>query len=271
MHVILIDGNNIYRVFHGALKEHGDNESKVRAVKAMEATQVKVFGILNMLGATHACVFFDGEGETWRHQIHPTYKYDKKTMLPKEKPEAMIESLYVCQSNFDNSGIKTYRKEGQEADDGIATIANALKGKNNITVTIVSNDKDFCQLYEKNIRGYKPFDNLFITEKDVKEKYGYSGYKFLEILTLSGDDADNIPGVYGVKEKTAKKLMDEYGSIENMKLCINLMKGKLAENFAKSYDSIDSIYKRLINLRDMKVELNFNLSQMRIPQNFMKK
>jgi 5'-3' exonuclease len=271
MHVLLIDGNNMYRIFHGAMKDAGAEDSQERSLKAMEATQSKIFNVCNLLGSTHACVFFDGEGETWRHQMHPTYKYDKSTMQPKEKPQAMTDSIYLCQSNVENAGIKTYRKEGLEADDGIATIANALKGKDDITVTIVSNDKDFCQLYEDNVRGYQPFKNQFVTEKDVKEKYGYSGGKFLELLTLAGDDSDNIPGVAGVKEKTAKKLLDEYGSIENMKLCSNLMKGKLAENFSKVSDVIDDVYKRLIDLRDMKVDLDFKLSDMRTPEQFRNK
>jgi len=271
MHVLLIDGNNIYRRFHGAMKKAGSEDSQERAIQAMEATQTKVFNICNMLGSTHACVFFDGDGETWRHKVHPTYKFDKVTMKPKEKPQAMVDSIYLCQSNIENAGIKTHRKEGREADDSIASVANSLKGRDNITVTVVSNDKDFCQLYEDNVRGYHPFKAEFITEKDVKEKYGYSGGKFLEVLTLAGDDSDNIPGVPGVKEKTAKKLIDEYGSIEHMKLCSHLMKGKLAENFTKVSDVIDDVYKRLIDLRDMKVDLDFKLSDMRLPEQFRNK
>ena len=271
MHVLLIDVNNIYRRYHGAMKSDGDEESQQRALKAMEATQSKIFTLCNQLGATHACAFFDGDGHTWRHDIHPTYKFDKQTMQPKVKPQAMVDSLFLCQSNLDNAGIKTHRKESQEADDSIATIANKLKGKSGIKVTVVSNDKDFSQLYEKNIRGFHPFKNEYIEEKDVKEKYGYSGEKFLELLTLSGDDADNIPGVYGVKEKTAKKLLDEYGSIENMKLCSHLMKGKLAENFSKVSGVIDTELKRLINLRDISVKLDFSLSDMRVPSIYRNK
>jgi DNA polymerase-1 len=192
-------------------------------------------------------------------------------MKPKEKPQAMVDAIYLCQSNVENAGIKTYRKEGVESDDAISTVANALKNKDNIKVTVVSNDKDFFQLYEGNVRGYHPFKAEFITDKDVKEKYGYSGYKFLELLTLAGDNADNISGVPGVKEKTAKKLLDEYGSIENMKLCSHLMKGKMAENFTKVSDIIDTVYLRLINLRDMQMDLDFKLSDMRTPEQFRNK
>lgn len=268
MHIILIDANNIYRTFHGAMKDKGSEDSQERALSAMEATQVKIFNICRKIAGTHAVVCFDSEQPNWREEIYPEYKMDSKTGERRVKPESMISALSLCQENISNAGVGVIKRDGFEADDIIASIANSLKGRDNILVTIASNDKDFFQLYEKNIRGYQPFKETFIYESDVIDKYGFSGYSFLEVLTLSGDDADNIKGVKGVKEKTARKLLTEYGSIENIVLCSGLIKGQLGKNLEAVKDDIENVFKRIINLRDIQIELNVKLSNFRLPSKF---
>lgn len=266
----LFDGNGIYRRFHGALKSEGEEDSIERATKAMEETQRKIFNTINELGFTHVCVFFDGEGHTWRHEKYPMYKADKKTGLKKEKPQAMKDCIRMCQDNLDRTGIKTFRHEKLESDDGMANIANKLKNSNDILVVTVAIDKDFDPLFENNVLGYDPFKKFYKNEQWVVEKYGFSGNKLVDYFSLAGDDSDNIPGVVGVKDKKAKQLIDEYGSMENVILCSDNLSDTMNKNVTSARQDLP-LYKELINLREIDFPLGFKMSDMRVPNTFAQK
>lgn len=269
-HIVLFDGNNIYRRMHGGMKTVGDDESEERAYSAMNATQEKIFKITNELSSTHCCVFFDGEDPTWRSEVLPEYKFDKSTGAPKQKPQAMVDAIRLCQSNISQTGIKTSRIENHEADDSIATIANILRDKPNTLVTIVSTDKDFNPLVYGNVRQYHPFDKISMDEDYVKEKRGCSRQTYMELLTMSGDASDNIPGVPGVGDKRGLKLLKEYGDLDTLILCSEAIGGKAGEWITDNPDKVRD-YRKLIDLSSINVELGFSLREMRTPEKFRNK
>ena len=159
-----------------------------------------------------ACAF-DSKEKTFRHKIFPDYKATRKPM-----PEEMQEQLPHLWELLEAMNIPILKKPGVEADDIIGTLAIAAE-KDGIDTYIVSGDKDFMQLINEHIRLYSPGTRkspgpiLYSPEK-VYEKWGVYPEKIVDLLGLMGDSSDNVPGVAGVGEKTAVKLIREYGSLE---------------------------------------------------------
>ena len=159
-----------------------------------------------------ACAF-DSKEKTFRHKIFPDYKATRKPM-----PEEMQDQLPHLWELLEAMNIPILKKPGVEADDIIGTLAIAAE-KDGIDTYIVSGDKDFMQLINEHIRLYSPGTRkspgpiLYSPEK-VYEKWGVYPEKIVDLLGLMGDSSDNVPGVAGVGEKTAVKLIREYGSLE---------------------------------------------------------
>ncbi len=194
-----------------------------------------VFGFLNALleilekeKPTHIAVVFDHKSPTFRVKEFPFYKANRE-----ETPEDIRAAEPWIRRLIEALHIPILEAEGYEADDVIATLAK--KGEEEgFEVFMVTPDKDFMQLLTDRIKMLKPAKGgnppEIITPQDVMEKYGLSDPKqFIDILALMGDTADNIPGVKGVGEKTAAKLISQYGSIEQLYDHLDEIKGKLKE------------------------------------------
>jgi DNA polymerase-1 len=220
----------IYRAYFAFAKNPLIN-SKGHNVSAITGFTNTLLDLMEKEKPTHLAVVFDMAGPTDRAVEHEFYKANRQ-----ETPEDIRSAIPYIQEIIRGFHIPILGLEGYEADDVIGTVAKQ-KSKEGYVVYMVTPDKDFCQLVEENILIYKPgrqgnsFEILGVNE--VKEKWEVENpLQVIDILGMWGDAVDNIPGIPGVGEKTAKKLIGEYGSMENVIANAKNVKGKVGENIA---------------------------------------
>jgi DNA polymerase-1 len=170
--------------------------------------------ILSQEYPDHIAVVFDTGKPTFRHKMYKEYKATRQKM-----PEDMITQIPVLKDVVRAYNIPVVEVDGFEADDVIGTLAKQAEGENAITF-LVTPDKDFMQLVSEKIKIYKPgkqgTDVDIVDVEGVKQKFGVFPDKVVDVLGLTGDASDNVPGVPGVGEKTAIPLIQKYGSIEEL-------------------------------------------------------
>ena len=176
-----------------------------------------VFGFKNMLQKLmrqeepdYLAVVFDERGPTFRHEADPTYKANRKRM-----PDELAAQLPFIHRLVEAHNIPKLSLQGYEADDIIGTLARRLEA-DGLDVVLVSGDKDFCQLVTPHVTIFDPMKDQRIGEAEVEERFGVEPTRVIEVLGLMGDASDNVPGVPGIGEKTAKKLLATYGTIEEL-------------------------------------------------------
>ncbi len=208
--LFLIDGNSFcYRAFYAI---QGLTNSKGEPTNAIYGFVTMMRKLVSDHKPEHIAICFDPKGKTFRHEQYQDYKAHRKPM-----PDELVSQVEPIKEFCRLSRFAIYEKPGFEADDVIGTIAVAAK-KMGMETFIVTGDKDAFQLVDDRIKVLQPHkDNLIYDIEGVKKKYGGLGpEKIVEILALMGDASDNIPGVPGVGEKTALKLMRRFGSVENL-------------------------------------------------------
>ncbi len=221
-----------------------------------------VFGFLNALleilekeKPSHIAVVFDHKSESFRAKEFPFYKAHRE-----ETPEDIKLAEPWIRKLVEAFHIPILEAEGYEADDVIATLAKKA-AEAGYEVYMVTPDKDFMQLLTDKVKMLKPAKRgnppEVITPATVMEKYGLEDPRqFIDILGLMGDSADNIPGVKGVGEKTATKLISQYGSIENLYDHIDEIKGKLKEKLEQDKENAFISKKLATIILDVPVEFN---------------
>ena len=192
--------------------------------------------VLTKENPTHIGVAFD-HGKTFRHEAFPAYKAQRE-----ETPEDIKLSVPIIKEILQAYHIPILQVDGFEADDVIGTIATQA-GHQGIETYMLTPDKDYGQLVQENVFMYRPrhagggYDKL--GTKEVEEKYGISSTaQVIDLLALMGDSADNFPGCPGVGEKTAVKLINEFGSVENLISNSSQIKGKLREKVEGAVEDI---------------------------------
>lgn len=212
--LFLIDGTALaYRGYFAFIKNplissRGENTS------APFAFTNSLLKLIREFEPTHLAVVFDAPGKTFRHERYEQYKATREKM-----PEDLAQSLPRVHQVVEAMSIPIIEVEGFEADDVMGTLAR--KGsEEGIDVVLVTSDKDFMQCLDGHVRMLKPGrrgdEYRTFTAADVRERYGVEPRQVIDILGLMGDSSDNIPGVPQVGEKTAQKLVQEYGSIESV-------------------------------------------------------
>ncbi|WP_024613592.1 DNA polymerase I [Clostridium sp. Ade.TY] len=212
-----------------------------------------IYGFTNMLlkmkddiNPDYIVAAFDKKAPTFRHKEYEDYKAGRKKM-----PEELAEQFPIIKEMLKLLGIKIYEIEGFEADDIIGTTAK-LAAKAGMEVFIVTGDKDALQLADDNI-------NVIITKKGVSEtakynkeqfieEFGVTPTQFIDVKGLMGDKSDNIPGVPGVGEKTAYKLIKEYGSVEGVLENIDNISGKKLKENLETYSEQAIFSKKLATI-----------------------
>ncbi|PIQ88864.1 MAG: DNA polymerase I [Candidatus Omnitrophica bacterium CG11_big_fil_rev_8_21_14_0_20_42_13] len=176
-----------------------------------------IFGFINILNKIlknnnpeYLSVCFDLGRDTFRRQKFADYKKTRPPM-----PDELISQIEIIKEVISAYNFHIFQKQGYEADDIIATIAKKAAGK--FDVVIVSGDKDMLQLVDDNIKLCNPHNADTVVDKNaVKARFGVSPENIIDIVALTGDSIDNIPGVKGIGEKTAATLIKKYGNIDNL-------------------------------------------------------
>ena len=227
-----------------------------------------VYGFLNILNKIlkeqkpdYLICCFDVSRETFRSVKFAEYKMQREAM-----PDGLINQIPIIKEVVMAYGIPIFEKKGFEADDIIAQLARQAAAKK-IAVTIVSSDKDILQLVDKRIHVFSPYKDsgvLYDIDK-VKERFGVHPDKVSDIIALMGDDSDNIPGVPGIGDVTAKKLILEFGSLEKLLKNISKIESeKIRISITAHIDRI-KLNKELINL-NQEVGMELDLEKARIGQ-----
>lgn len=211
--------------------------------------------VLNKEKPTHIGVAFD-HGKTFRHDAFPEYKAQRE-----ETPEDIKLSVPIIKDVLAAMNIPILQVDGFEADDVIGTLATKA-GAEGVETYMLTPDKDYGQLVRSNVFMYKPrhgggYD--IIGESEIEEKYGIpTPAQVIDLLALMGDSADNFPGCPGVGEKTAVKLINQFGNIDNMLNHTDELKGKMREKVENAIDDI-KMSKFLATIRtDVPIELNLD-------------
>ncbi len=193
--------------------------------------------ILRKEDPTHIAVVFDPPGPTFRHEMFPEYKANRDAT-----PEDIKAAIPYIKKLIEGFNIPVIEEAGFEADDVIGTIAKHAE-KEDFTVYMMTPDKDFAQLVSERVLMYKPGRGGGAAEvlgpAEVREKFLVErSEQVIDILALMGDAADNIPGAKGIGEKTAKKLIAEFDTVEGVYDHIDQLKGKQKENLENSREQV---------------------------------
>lgn len=224
----------IYRSYYAFLKNPRIN-SKGLNTSAIMGFVNTLNEVITKEQPTYMAVAFD-HGKTFRHEAFPAYKAQRE-----ETPEDIRASVPIIKNILEAYHIPVLQADGFEADDVIGTLATAA-GREGIETYMLTPDKDYGQLVGGNVYIYRPrhgggYDTL--GESEVTQKYGIATTaQVIDLLALMGDSADNFPGCPGVGEKTAAKLITQFGSIDNMLAHTDEIKGKLREKVEGAVDDI---------------------------------
>jgi len=204
----LVDGSSyVFRAFHGLPPLTGPGG---RPTNATYGFTTMLLRLLREQAPEYAGIIFDTEGPTERHLAFEAYKAQRPPM-----PEALAVQLPDIREVVAGLRLPFVAEPGQEADDLLGSLA--LRGAaSGFDVVLVTGDKDMCQVVGPHVRLYDSMRDRWTGEAEVRERFGVPPASVPEVMGLMGDSVDNIPGVPGVGEKTAKQLIAEFGSIENL-------------------------------------------------------
>lgn len=236
MKLFLIDAYAlIYRSYYAFIKNPRINSKGVNTSA--------IFGFVNSMEdvlkreqPSHVAVAFDPKGPTFRHEAFQEYKAQRE-----ETPEVIRYSVPIIKQIIEAYNIPILEVPYYEADDVIGTVAKQAQGKG-FEVYMMTPDKDYGQLVDKHIFMYRPKfggDYEILGVKEILEKYQLkSTDQVIDLLGLMGDTADNIPGCPGIGEKTAQKLLDNFGSIDNLLANTDQLKGAQKKKIEAAVDQI---------------------------------
>ena len=246
--LVLLDGMAIvYRAYY-ALGGSGRMNSKGMNTSAVLGFTTTMYDLMKKLKPTHMAVAFDLQKPTFRHEMYAEYKANREAM-----PEAIQVGLPYVKQIIGAFNIPILTCEGYEADDVIGTASAWAERQGFDEVLMVTPDKDFGQLVTEHVHMYrfgrmgKPDQIMGVDE--IKEKFGVSRPEQVkDLLGLWGDASDNIPGIPGVGEKTAKKLIDQFGSVESMVEHSDEIKNDKIRNLVQTYGSQAVFSKQLATI-----------------------
>lgn len=199
----------------------------------------------------YLAIVFDTGRKTFRHELYPHYKATRQKM-----PEPMITQVPRIRQAVDALGVKRLEVEGYEADDVIGTLAVKAE-KEGFDVIMVTGDKDFMQLVSPNVTMFVPMKNEIITPEVIMEKFGIIPERIVDLLALMGDASDNVPGIPKVGEKTARSLLAEFGSLDEiLARCDQISKAAL-RGCVKENREIALLSRKLVTIKtDVPVDID---------------
>ena len=249
--IFIIDGSSyLYRAYHAMPPLTSSSGQPTGAIK----------GVTNMLmtlkkdsEGSPIIVVFDAKGKTFRNDVYKDYKANRPPM-----PDDLREQLKPLKEIVKAIGFPLIEIEGVEADDVIATLVKKAK-ENNFKAVISSLDKDLMQLVEDPISTMmNTMTHQIFDEAKVFEKFGVKPNQIRDMLALTGDASDNIPGVPKVGQKTAAKWLNEFGDLSTIKSNADGIKGVVGENLRNSLDDLDRNVELVSLKHDVELDVTFD-------------
>lgn len=240
--MFLVDGHALIFKMYYAFLRHPMINSKGADMSILFGFTKYILELIEKEKPSHLAVAFDPPGGTFRHEMFPDYKGTRE-----ETPQLVIDSLEPLIGICKALRIPVLMEKGFEADDVIGSMAKRAE-KEGFDVYMVTPDKDYGQLISDHIFQFRPSkasgENELLDKAKICQKYGInSPEEVIEILTICGDTADNVPGVKGVGEVGAGKLVGKYGTVENIYRHLDELPPKQREGFISSKDHIELSHK----------------------------
>ncbi|MBN2890778.1 MAG: DNA polymerase I [Bacteroidales bacterium] len=250
----------IFRAYYAFIKNPRYNSKGLNTSAIFGFTNV-LDEILKKEEPTHIAVCFDAPAATFRKDIYPEYKANRDAT-----PEDIKKSVPYIKDILNAFNIPILEQAGFEADDLAGSLAKMFS-KKDFEVFLMTSDKDYLQLIDENIKVYKPRarnkEVEIIGVEEFKEKFELDyPEQFIDILALAGDTADNVPGIPGVGEKTALKLLQEFKTMDNIFENIDKLKGKQKEKFEQNKE-LAYLSKKLVTIK-IDIELDITEEDVKI-------
>lgn len=239
---LLIDG--MYLIFSSFYANRNMRTLKGEPTGAVFGFVTRMEHLIRTFNPRGILVAFESKEKTFRHRIYSEYK--AKRLAP---PEELLHQIPQIQEFLKLRGIESAAVSGFEADDVIAALSRSKQLKHH-QVLIFSADKDLFQLVRDNVYIYHPRLKKRLDAECIKETFGVLPDQIVDYLSLAGDSSDNIPGVPGIGEKTAKKLIETYGSLEQIMNNIDNLEGKTKEKIRSGLDLLRTS-RQLVDLSDI--------------------
>ncbi len=256
--IMIIDGNSI--LFRAFFAMPPLKTKKGQYTNAVYGFLSMLYKLLDTYSPEYICVAFDPKKPSFRHEQYKDYKATRA-----KAPDELVEQFQLIRDVLEIHNIKCIEIDGFEADDVAGTFANAAE-EQGAEVFLVTSDKDYLQLIDEKTRVILTKKGVTNTEEmDVKamdDTYGISPAQFVDLKALMGDASDNIPGVGGVGEKTALKLIQEYGSLDGVYENIDSVKGKLKEKLET--DKMQAYMSQTLARIIIDIPVEFNLDEYKI-------
>lgn len=255
MNLYLIDGNSyVYRAYYAIRGLSTSNGLPTNAIYGFTNMLLKIIREKKPDGII---VSFDSPVPTERHRIYEEYKAHRP-----ETPGDLIEQLPYIRRMISAFNIRIFEVPGYEADDILGTIAKKAESEE-IEVFIVTGDKDMLQLVDDRVKVYDPMKDKVLDEESIRERFGVGAERITEFMALTGDAVDNIPGIKGIGEKTAKELLAEFESIDDLlKNTDRIKKDKLRKLVSENADIV-RLSQKLATL-DISVPIDIPLEEFRL-------
>ncbi len=252
--IILVDGNNLLFRSYYATAYTGNimKNSKGFPTNALFGFTNMIHKIVEEEKPTRMIVAFD-KGKTFRHEKYDFYKGGRS-----ETPDELKVQFPIAKQMLGYMGIKYYEIDNYEADDIIGTFAKLCNEDDNYIGTIISSDKDLLQLIspQVDIKLLKQKDYIRYNINTFKEAYGIEPINIIDLKALMGDASDNIPGVKGIGEKTALKLLHEYKTLDGIYENIDSIKGATKQKLLDDKDNAYMSYEIATICRDVPMDIN---------------
>ncbi len=252
--MLLIDGNSmLFRAYYATAYGRVMRTSNGLATNAVYGFNMMIDKAIQLVEPDAILVAFDAGKQTFRHELYADYKGGRR-----ETPEDLKVQFPIVRELIDSMGIRYYEEPGMEADDIIGSTAR--KYNDTYHINILTSDHDMLQLIDTNTsvwlmkKGLTEIEEMSV--ESLKEQMGIAPLQIIDLKGLMGDASDNIPGIAGIGEKTALKLLAEYGSVENLLDHTEELKGKLKEKVEAGHDSA-ILSKRLATIAtDMDIHMS---------------
>ena len=254
---LIIDAFGILYRHHFIFLKRPLINSKGQNVSSINGFLRTYFSLINTYPADYTAIALDSSRKTFRSEIYKAYKENRESM-----PDDLRSQIPILYNLIDALGITRIVLDNYEADDIVGCIAQNNK-KENIKTIIYSPDKDILQLVDENTKVIASNKDNELIEYDinmVKEKRGVYPNQIIDLLSLMGDASDNIPGVKGIGEKTALKLLEEYDTLDNIYKNIDSIKGKIQEKLIADKDNAYMSYELATIKREIE-ELNIDYKE----------